>query len=215
MVTRNSLILIVGLAVALVAGCTPEATRGQGVAASPTGITPVLIGTQIPSMTLFTPEGKRVNLGTTLASRPTVLVIYRGNWCVYCQKQLAEMQRIEPQLLAMGYQIIAISPDTPADLRKGEIGQNVKYQLLSDEQMSASTALGLAYYVDDETRMRLESFGVTLKNVSAQPNWMLPVPAVFIVGTDSRVRWEYVNPDYKEPVPTDLLLAAAKAFASK
>ncbi len=215
MSTKSSLILALGLLLAVAAGCTPGTTRQTGVAATPLDIQPALVGTTVPDAALTAADGKTVELGATLARKPTVLVVYRGNWCVYCQQQLAAMQQIEPQLLALGYQIVAISPDSPAELRKGVIGQTVKYQLLSDGQMSAAKALGLAYYVDEETRMRMQSFGVTLRNVSAQPDWMLPVPAVFIVGTDSRIRWEFVNPNYKDQVPIDVLLAAAKVYAAK
>jgi peroxiredoxin len=63
--------------------------------------------------------------------------------------------------------------------------------------------------------MRMELDGVIAKNVSAQPDWMLPVPAVFIADTRGRIRWEYVNPDYKERVHPDMLLTAAKVYAEK
>jgi hypothetical protein len=40
-------------------------------------------------------------------------------------------------------------------------------------------------------------------------------PAVFLVSADGRIRWEYVNPDYRERVPPEVLLAAARALAEK
>ena len=112
----------------------------------------------MPNVALKAPDAKQMELGFILTRKPTILVVYRGNWCVYCQQQLAAMQQIEPQLLALGYQVVALSPDSPADLKKGVIGQTVKYQLLSDGDLSAAKALGLAYYVDERTRMQMESF---------------------------------------------------------
>ena len=198
----------------LSAGARKGTTRQTGAAASPQDIQPALVGSTVPNTALKDTGGKEVELGFIVVRKPTILVVYRGNWCVYCQQQLAAMQQVEPQLLALGYQIVALSPDSPADLKKGVIGQTVKYQLLSDGSLSAAKALGLAYYVDERTRMQMESFGVAAKNLSAQPDWMLPVPAVFIVGTDRQIKWEFVSPNYKDQLPIDLLMAAAKAYAA-
>jgi peroxiredoxin len=208
---RIGLGLVLGLAV-FMTGC---AAPPRGAASSPTTITPALVGSRMPSTVLFTPEARQVSLSTALARKPTVLVVYRGGWCLYCQKQLADLQKIEPDLLALGYQIIAISPDQPAELAKSIQNRGLKYQLLSDMQMNTAKALGLAYYVDAATRRELDRAGVNLSNVSAQPNWLLPVPAVFLVSPEGVVRWEYVNPDYRERVSPEVLLAAAKALAEK
>jgi peroxiredoxin len=210
---RTYALLALGLAVWL-AGCAPGKTAARQAASGPAGISPALIGTKVPDLTLYAPDGKQHSLNGMLAQKPTVLVVYRGNWCVYCQKQLADLQKIEPELLALGYQIVAISPDSPDELRKTIEGRNLKYQLMSDMQMRAATVLGIAYNVDPEVRRELALEGFSARNVSAQPDWALPVPAVFIIGTDGVIHWEYVNPDYRQRVPPDLLLAAAKAFAA-
>ena len=41
---------------------------------------------------------------------------------------------------------------------------------------------------------------------------MLPVPAVFLVGTDQIVRFQYANPDHKVRLQADALLEAARSF---
>lgn len=40
---------------------------------------------------------------------------------------------------------------------------------------------------------------------------VLPVPSVFIIGTDRVIRFTYVNPNYRIRMNGDVLLAAAKA----
>jgi len=211
--TPSMLILVAALAAA---GCGGARSKSPaGIATSPTAIQPVLIGSRVPPIIVFTPDGKQANLATEVSAKPTVLVIYRGNWCVYCQKQLADLQKIEPELLALGYQILGVSPDAPAELKKTIDGRKLHYRLLSDLQMNVARTLGVAYYVDAGTRRDLERFGVSLQSMQGQPEWMLPVPAVFLIGADGRIRWEYVNPDYKERVPPEVLLAAARALAEK
>ena len=215
---RIRVVAAIGLGLAIMlSGCSRarRSEAGAAVAAGPTAIHPVLIGTEVPNVMLFTPDGQPGSLRAALAQKPTVLVIYRGNWCVYCQRQLADLQKIEPDLLGLGYQIIAVSPDPPAELKKTIQGRQLNYRLLSDYQMNAARLLGLAYYVDAAMRRDLERYGVDLRSLTGQPEWMLPVPAVFLVSADGRIRWEYVNPDYKERVPPEVLLAAARALAEK
>ncbi|MBM4018248.1 MAG: AhpC/TSA family protein [Planctomycetes bacterium] len=208
----------VGLMLAVsIGGCSRSGQKevGVGVAKSALAIHPALIGSAVPPLTLYTPEGRQQELRAVLAQKPTVLVVYKGNWCIYCLKQLADLQKIEPDLLALGYQIVGLSPDLPSELRKTVEKRQLNYTLLSDFQMQAARALGLAYYVDEATRRELERRNVEFVGLSVQPGRMLPVPAVFIVDTRGIIRWQYVNPDYTERVPTGVLLAAARCLAEK
>lgn len=41
---------------------------------------------------------------------------------------------------------------------------------------------------------------------------VISVPAVFLVGPDGRVRFQYVNPDYKVRLDPHVLIAAAEAY---
>jgi peroxiredoxin len=212
--TRTHLALAVALgAVLLVAGCADGWRReaAPGVAKGPEAVEPPLVGSRVPDVTLWAPDTERVDLRDAVSEKPTILVIYRGNWCVYCQKQLADLQKIEPKLLEMGYQIIAVSPDRPDDLHQAVKKHNLKYALLSDSRMEAAKALGLAYHVDAKTRRDLERFGVPPQDIEGQLHYLLPVPAVFIVDTDGTIQFSYANPDYRVRVDPDVLLAAAKA----
>lgn len=40
-----------------------------------------------------------------------------------------------------------------------------------------------------------------------------PAPATFIIGTDGKVRFGYVNPDYTVRLTPEVLLAAARSYA--
>lgn len=92
-------------------------------------------------------------------------------------------------------------------LKNGERG----YTLLSDTLLVTARAFGLAYRVDDDTVERLKGFHIDLEAASGETHHLLPVPAVFLTGTDGTIRFEYVNPDYKVRLDPDVLLAAAKA----
>jgi thiol-disulfide isomerase/thioredoxin len=91
------------------------------IADSAQSITPLLIGQTAPNSTLHTVDGDPVSLKALTMQKTTVLIFYRGGWCPYCNRQLAGLKDIESQLDQLGYQILAISPETPAQLQEQKL----------------------------------------------------------------------------------------------
>lgn len=153
--------------------------------------TPLLIGAEVPSVTLSDHKGKSIDLDDVLSGKSTVLIFYRGGWCPYCNTHLGELASIENDLKALGYQIVAISPDSPEGIGATEVKHELGYQLLSDSQFKAMEAFGVDY--DNRRRGKL------------------PVPSVFLITGDKRISFQYVNPNYRFRIPGKLILAAADA----
>ncbi len=203
-----------GAAIALVglaglAGCEPASPSVPG---SPREICPVLPGATVPDVTVRDAQGKPVQLRDALGGKPAILVFYRGRWCRYCRRHLAELQRIHPELAKLRYRVFALSPDRPAEVAKTLDQVPVEFTLLSDQDLVAAKALGLAYRVDDQTLATLSGYGIDLADASGRDHRMLPVPAVVIVGADGQVRFVHADPDYRHRLPNSVLLSAARAF---
>jgi len=184
---------------------------GGTVAASAEAAVPLAVGSAVPAMTLMDVTGKPFALADAIAKRPTVLIFYRGGWCPFCNRQMAQLVEIEPKLRKMGYQLLAISPDRPEELRKSIAKHRLNYTLLSDSDATAIKAMGLAYRVDDSTLQKYREFGIDLEASSGRAHHLLPVPSVFLVDTTGVIRFRYANPDYRVRIAPDALLAAAKA----
>lgn len=178
-------------------------------------VRPILVGSTIPKLTLTTVDGKPFDLNAAITKQPTVLLFYRGSWCVYCNAQMSELVTIEPDLLKLGYQMLAISPDLPEHLNESIKKHTLNYTVLSDPKMTAAKAFGVAFRVDDATYKMYQSYDIDLKKASGENHHLLPVPSVFILGKDGMIRFEYVNPNYKVRITPDLLLAAAKSALEK
>lgn len=73
-------------------------------------------------------------------------------------------------------------------------------------ELAAKKGLTYTMLVDDDLTVTRQ-FGIVFKEGS----WLLPVPAVFVVGTDGIIQFHYVHPDYRVRLEPDVLLAAAKA----
>ncbi len=126
---------------------------------------------------------------------------------------MGQLQTIAGDLEKLGYQIIAISPDRPEKLKES-LGKNkVEYLLLSDSSMEAARALGVAFKVDDDTLKMFKKYDIDLEQASGQDHHLLPVPSVFVFDKDAKVKFTYVNPDYRTRIDPAVLLAAAKVAA--
>ncbi|MGH7143965.1 MAG: peroxiredoxin-like family protein [Planctomycetota bacterium] len=189
----------------------PAADLPAGVAASADQIHPLLTGATLPAITVLDPEKKAVDLNAVVRAKPTVLIVFRGGWCPYCNRHLQAMQDAEPALLALGYQVIAITADTPDRLPADAAKDGVKYALYSDPGLAAARALGLAFRLDPATVAKYRGWNIDLVQLPGRSDGMLPVPAAYVLNQAGVIEYEYVNPDFRVRADTDVLLAAAKA----
>jgi peroxiredoxin len=187
-----------------------NAQTASGIPAKPEEISPLLIGEKIPSVQVPDATGNTFDLNAAIAKQPTILIFYRGGWCPYCNKQLSGLQEIEPELKNMGYQIIAISTDSPDNLKSSTTKNKLGYTLLSDADLNVSKQFGLAYKGPAAYDKFLpETSGG--KNVDK----LLPVPAVFFISKKGIIRFEYINVDFKQRISADLLKAVAKVVLNE
>lgn len=178
--------------------------NAQGIPEKATDISPLLTGESIPEIELKKINGETIALKNITRSKPTVLIFYRGGWCPYCNLHLSELQRIEKDILMLGYQIVAVSPDSGENLKASMDKHKLNYQLLSDSDMKAAQAFGIAYAVPETSKARLS-------DSSGRKNpGLLPVPSVFVLDQQGEILFEYINPDYKKRVKSGLLLAVLK-----
>lgn len=121
------------------------------------------------------------------------------------------MQEIEQDLINLGYQLFAVSPDIVDQLQATVDKNELKYRLLSDRGMAASQAFGIAFRDEEIVRRYRENYRLDLEVYAGDDHHMLPVPAVFVLDTDGRIAFHYVNPDFTVRLPETVLLEAAKA----
>jgi peroxiredoxin len=165
-------------------------------------ISPLLIGEKIPKQDLISVDNKAVSTNE-IFNKKTVLIIYRGGWCPYCNSQLMEMQEIENQIIALGYQIVAISPDSPKFLKETTKEDKLNYQLFSDSDGKFSEALGIAFKRD---KPKLDKY-----SEGKNPGF-LPVPTVYILDENREIEFLYINPNYAKRLKGEMLLAVLKSL---
>ncbi|MFQ3248329.1 MAG: peroxiredoxin [Glaciecola sp.] len=178
-------------------------------------VTPILNGTMAPNVTLKTADGAPVSLQAMLMQKPTVVIFYRGGWCPYCSRQLAELKSIEKDLVDEGYQILAISPESPKKLQSQKLETEFAVTLISDDSLAAIRGFGVGYYVPSATRKLYKDRMDVDLTADTTEQAVLPAPAVFILDESGKVQFNYVNPDYSVRPSAELILSAAKLVKAK
>lgn len=194
--------LIIGTFLLLLTSCSIAQ-----VASKAEDISPLLIGEKIPDATVLDVEGQPVRFSDLIKKRKTILIFYRGGWCPYCNAHLSDVGKIEKELDALGYQVVAISPDDPKQLSPMQEKNDFKYILLSDQKGDLIRATGIAFKAPASSEKHL------ITNQPDRDNLILPVPSLFIVDKHGEILFEFINPNYKHRINGYLLLSAAKAIA--
>lgn len=132
-----------------------------------------------------------------------------GGWCPYCNVQLSGLVKIEKDILDLGYQIIAISPDDYRNLQTTESKDSIKYTLLSDPDTKFIQQMGIGF----KTPLMLKGF-IATKGHKGETSEIMPVPTVMIVDEKGKILFEYINPNYKERISGEMLLAVLKTIKS-
>lgn len=167
-------------------------------------ISPLLIGEKLPETTLLDNSGKSVNLNEEIAKQKTVLVFYRGGWCPYCNTQLAGLAATEKDIVELGYQVIAVSPDDYRNLKPAEEKNNTNYKLYSDADGSFIKSIGIGFTPNERTSNYIA------KKTIGKATEVLPVPTVLVLNTEGEILFEYISPNYKQRISPELLLAVLK-----
>jgi peroxiredoxin len=178
-----------------------SATLNAQVPQNAEDISPLLIGEKLPEAMLLDEDGKPINLNEEIAKKKTVLVFYRGGWCPFCNMQLASLAEAESEILKLGYQIIAISPDDYKNLKPSVEKNKANYKLLADPDGSFLKDIGIAFTPSDGT------ISYIVKKTVGKTTEVLPVPTVLVLNTEGEILFEYISPNYKQRISPELLLA--------
>ncbi len=154
----------------------------------PKKVSPLQVGTKIPTITLQSATGTPYTFGNMSDKKPLVVVFFRGGWCPHCNAHLSDLQSIEDTISALGYTLLAISPDKIQEQKASEERLKVAYTLLSDSKMEAAKAFGVAY--------KNTVYGQLLINFSGEEHQLLPVPSLFIIDANGIIRYAHVDADY-------------------
>ena len=163
---------------------------------------PIKTGDIAPDFTLSDNSGKSVTLSAAVKTAPVVLVFYRGYWCPFCARQLADLRELlkagdKAKIYAVSIDAADKSNDLTRKIEKDGKGK-INYSFLSDAGAKTIDAYGLRdpRYKDEKVNG-------------------IPYPTVYVVGSDRKIVWAKLEKDYtNRPTNAEIRAAVDKLIAS-
>ena len=164
------------------------------------------IDDQAPDFILENIDGKPIRLSEKSQEGAVVLSFYFGSWCPYCNLELRAYQGLLTKISSLGSSMIAISPQTPDASRKTALRNSLSFDLLSDKNCQIARDYGIVFEVSDPLKQLYTELGHPLPDYNGTEDWLLPVPAIFIIDRQQQIALAHIDVDYhKRYEPTDAI----------
>ena len=190
------------------------------IAANAEETRPLQAGQPAPRFEVRTVEGEPFAFDPRALDRPVVLITFRGGWCPFCNMHLSELKDAVPEISALGVDVLFLSGDRP-DLLYASLERETRdtidgldYTILSDADVQAAVALGIAFKASQATIDRRLEKNQDIEGSSMLEHGVLAVPSVFAIDRSGTIAFAYSEPDYKVRIPTDELLRVAAELAA-
>ena len=175
------------------------------------GATAPKVGEPMPAFLLPDDQGRLISLEDFLGEGPVALAFNRGYWCPYCRINVQALARAEEKVASEKRHIVAIVPDRQKFAAWMKSDTKAPFPVLTDMDNGYAMTLDLAFYVGDELKHMMVSSGWDPSVTQGRENWMLPIPATFVVGTDGIVHARFVDPDYRTRMSIEDLIGALRS----
>ncbi|MDE5439911.1 redoxin domain-containing protein [Bradyrhizobium sp. CSA207] len=163
-------------------------------------------GDAMPPFMLPDESGRLVTLSSLLESGPVAVMFFRGHWCPYCRLNVRAVIQAQDRIDAMGARVVAIMPETQEYTGTFRLDAGAPFPILTDLDNGYALSLNLAIWLGAEIQQLLSY--QDMAKFQGNDGWMLPIPAVFVVGRDGIVKARFVDPDFRKRMEIDDLLAA-------
>jgi peroxiredoxin len=170
------------------------------------GSTAPMVGDVMPDFCLPNHEGKLVRLDALLETGPVVLAFHRGHWCPYCRLNMVGLAEIQHK--AKPAQIVAISSEIQKYTCELRAEAGAEFPFLTDVDGGYALSINLAVWVDEAMSGMIGGAGWDIPSYQGGTPWVLPIPAVFVIGQDGIIAARHVDPDYRRRMELDALMDA-------
>lgn len=165
------------------------------------------VGDYIEPFTAVDIHGDTVDLEATLDTNRVMLIFYLGEWCLYCKQYLAEItDQIEP-LQNAGITVIAISPQLPAPTMRIEERYNISFPMIHDVNYQLMKRFGVAFSMDKPSVEQLIQRGVDLEKSNGNDDYILPVPATYLIDQNGELIYLHFDKDYRNRADVNEILS--------
>lgn len=144
-------------------------------------------------------NGNKIQLSELLKKGKVVIVFYRGQWCPVCIPHLKKLQDGLMEIKEKGASILIITPEKQDNIQKTILKTSVTIPIIYDENYMIMEGFDVSFLPGKGLRFMYNTMlRAGLKNAHSDDSQTLPVPATFIIDTDSKIKWRHFERDYKK-----------------
>jgi len=171
-------------------------------------------GSMAPAFRLRDYGGQQVSLQELISTGPAIVHFNRGSWCTYCHDSLADLTVSYDNIRAAGARIVTIAPPpSPRFLAASQVeATHLPFPTLIDEGMKVAVAYGVAYSLPAQLRPIYLGHGYAPPRNPNENEWLVPIPATYLIGTDGMIVLGAVDVDYRNPLHSEQLVTVVKGM---
>jgi peroxiredoxin len=164
------------------------------------------VGDTAPDFLLPDAHGRLYSSEHLRGEGPLVVSFYRGGWCPFCNAELRALQAVKAELDSLKANLVVLSPETRDLPRQLKRQLNLDLTMLADVDHGVAISYGVLFRVPDETKAHYAGLGYDFGRRHGLTEWMLPIPATYVIDQDGVVRCTFVEPDFTiRQEPSDIL----------
>jgi peroxiredoxin len=114
------------------------------------------------------------------------------------------------EIAAQGASVVSIMPESEVFAGRAAAEAGNAFRVLSDIDNGYALTTGLVIWLGERVRNLYLSHGLNLERFQNSPNWFVPIPATFIVGRDGVIVARHVDPDFRNRMDIEAIVAALK-----
>lgn len=167
----------------------------------------LFIASKAPDFRAKDQNGTEIHLKELLKKGKVVVVFYRGQWCPYCNKELARFQDSLQFIIDKGATLVAVTPEKPENVEKTIEKTKATFSIIVDEGLKIMKGYDVEFEVPENTLTRYRNSNIDIEKNNGPNGKYLPVPAVYIIDKESNITYRYFEADYrKRPSVKEILI---------
>ena len=165
------------------------------------------VGDKVKDFKVTDQNGNTIQLSELLKKGKVVVVFYRGQWCPICMPHLRKLQKGLMEVEKEGASLLIITPEKQENIQKTMLKTSITVPIIYDENYKIMEDFDVAFLPGKGLRIMYNTLlRANLKDAHSDDSQTLPVPATFIIDTDSTVKWRHFDRDYKKRSKIDDIL---------
>lgn len=155
------------------------------------------VGSRIQDGLIYASKGNEVELGSLLSQVPLIITFIRGSWCPYCMLELQQWNKFIKSI-DKPINFIAVSGELSALSDQAIEDNKLSFPIWKDKNYQLANKFGLTYEVPAEMKALMLKWGIDLTTRTCIGDFVLPVPATYIIDKNNNIRYSFLEEDYTE-----------------